>query len=95
MCMPSTSASVAITILLYLKLSKESSISRACCNKLNSSFSYTIFLVSPKLFKGFPRRLKTACNCTSRDFVILPLAESPSVINKMVSCFDSDFSSDR
>ena len=39
MCIPSTSASVAIMMLLYLRSSILSSILRAACNKLNSSFS--------------------------------------------------------
>ena len=36
-CIPSTSASVAITMLLYLSPSIPFSIFKACCNKLNSS----------------------------------------------------------
>lgn len=37
-CIPSTSASVAITILLYRNPSSPSSMFKACCSKLNSSF---------------------------------------------------------
>ena len=32
--------------------------------------------MSPKQFRGFPRKLNTACVLTSRDFVIDPLAEA-------------------
>ena len=85
MCIPSTSASVAITIRLYRKFSKLSSISKACCNRLNSSFSYTIFFFRPKQFNGFPRKLKTAWRLGSLLLVMEPLAESPSVINRVVS----------
>src|SRR5574343_1856004 len=60
-------------------------MSNAACNKLNSSFSYTIFFVIPYEFNGFPRKLKTAWVFTSRDLVIEPEAESPSVINKVLS----------
>ncbi len=91
--MPSTSASVAITTLLYRNVSNPSSISKAACNRLNSSFSYTTFLVSPKQFKGFPFKLNTACVCTSLTFVIEPLAESPSQINKVDSKRRGFFSS--
>ena len=38
-CIPSTSASVAKTILLYRKSSIPCSMFNADCNKLNSSFS--------------------------------------------------------
>ena len=88
-CIPSTSASVAIMTLLYRKFSNPSSIFKAACNKLNSSFSYTTFLVNPYAFKGFPRKLNTACVLTSLDLVIDPLAESPSVIKMDDSFFNS------
>ena len=91
MCIPSTSASVAMTTLLYLKSSRPSSIFKAACNKLNSSFSYTTFLVSPKLFNGLPFRENTACVFTSRLLVIDPDALSPSVINSVVSNLLSPF----
>src|SRR5690606_14796721 len=39
----------------------------------------------PYVFNGFPRKLKTACVFTSRDLVIEPEAEFPSVINKVLS----------
>lgn len=67
----------------------------AACSKLNSSFSYTIFFVSPKLFNGLPRRLKTACRFGSRLFVIEPLAESPSVMKMQLSSRLSPFVSFR
>ena len=35
--------------------------------------------------KAFPFKLNTACVFTFLDFVIEPEAESPSVINKVVS----------
>ena len=85
MCIPSTSASVAMMMLLYRRSSMPSSILSACCKRLNSSFSYTTFLVSPKELSGLPRRLNTAWVSTSRDFVIDPLAESPSVIKMVLS----------
>ena len=64
-----------------------SSIFNAACNKLNSSFSYTIFLVNPNEFKGFPLKEKTAWVLMSRVFVIDPDAESPSVIKIVESRF--------
>ena len=92
-CMPSTSASVATITLLYLNVSSPSSISSAACSKLNSSFSYTTFLVSPYELSGLPRSENTACVFTSRLLVILPLAESPSVIKIELSSLRSFFAS--
>ena len=83
--MPSTSASVAIMILLYRNPSIPSSTFNAACNKLNSSFSYTTLRVRPYEFSGLPRRLKTAWVSTFRLFVIEPVAESPSVIKMLDS----------
>ena len=40
-------------------------------------------------FKGFPFKLNTACVFTDRDFVIDPLAESPSVMKILVSDLSS------
>ena len=93
MCIPSTSASVATITLLYLSVSSPSSMSRAACSRLNSSFSYTTFFVSPKEFRGFPLSENTACVFTSRLFVMLPLAESPSVMNMALSSLRSSFTS--
>ena len=95
MCMPSTSASVATMTLLYLRVSRPSSMSRAACRRLNSSFSYTTFFVKPKLFRGFPRSEKTACVLTSRLLVILPLAESPSVMKMHDSSLRSFLTSEK
>ena len=47
----------------------------------------------PYELRGLPLRLKTACVFTSLDLVILPDAESPSVINKVVSSLLSFFKS--
>ena len=61
------------------------SIFNAACKRLNSSFSYTTFLVRPYEFKGFPRNEKTAWVFISRVLVIDPDAESPSVIKSVES----------
>ncbi len=58
---------------------------RADCRQLNSSFSYTTDLLSPYEFSGLPRSEKTAWVRTSRLLVILPDAESPSVMKMQVS----------
>ena len=79
-------------MLLYLSPSSPSSILSACCKRLNSSFSYTTFLVRPNALSGLPRKLNTAWVSTFLDFVILPLALSPSVI-KMVELFCSTINS--
>ena len=68
-------------------------MSSAACSRLNSSFSYTTFLVSPKQLSGFPLRENTACVFTSRLLVMLPLAESPSVMKMQLSSFRSFFAS--
>src|SRR5690606_41816485 len=49
----------------------------------------------PYVFNGFPRKLKTACVFTSRDLVIEPDAEFPSVIDKVLSKLRGVLASDK
>ena len=62
---------------------------RAICRAFSSSFSYTTFFVSPKVFIGLPRSEKTAWVRTSRIFVIEPVADRPSVMKIDEASFSS------
>ena len=58
-------------------------------SRFSSSFSATFLRLSLKELMGLPRRLKTAWYAALRALVMVPLAESPSVMKMLLRSMSS------
>jgi hypothetical protein len=91
MCIPSTSASVAITTLFVPEVLDPVLHVQGSLKEIELFILVYYLLCQSNEFSGLPLRLKTAWVSTSLDFVMEPLAESPSVMKIVDSSFLGSF----